>query len=66
MSVHIIGESNAGHSVDYNCSFSAMIDDWRKKFHEHSLAQTDDMFPFGFVQVRRNEIMPIFLMVFLT
>jgi len=36
----------------YNCTFPAMIDDWRKKFHASS--DTDDLFPFGFVQVRNT------------
>jgi hypothetical protein len=33
-----------------NCSFPAMIDDWRSKFHLAN-AQMDAEFPFGFVQV---------------
>ena len=34
----------------YNCTFPAMIDDWRKKFHKSS--GTTAFFPFGFVQVK--------------
>lgn len=34
----------------YNCTFPAMIDDWRAKFSAQS-GQTDPGFPFGFVQV---------------
>ena len=33
-----------------NCSFPAMIDDWRSQFHVAN-AQTDPEFPFGFVQL---------------
>ncbi|XP_067674175.1 sialate O-acetylesterase-like [Haliotis asinina] len=48
------GESNADpqHGLDrYNCTFPAMIDDWRLKFSESSGGQTSSMFPFGFVQI---------------
>ncbi|XP_045171966.1 sialate O-acetylesterase-like isoform X2 [Mercenaria mercenaria] len=45
------GEANAGAPDSYKCRFPAMIDDWRQKFHEGSRGQTDDMFPFGFVQL---------------
>ena len=45
------GESNTGHPADYACSFTAMINDWREKFHNKSKGQTDLNFPFGFVQV---------------
>lgn len=46
------GESNAFYNKDeYNCSFPAMIDDWRMAFHQASGGQTEDDFPFGFVQV---------------
>jgi sialate O-acetylesterase len=44
------GENNAFYNKDlYNCTFPAMIDDWRKKFS--SSGGTDKLFPFGFVQV---------------
>ncbi|XP_074662823.1 sialate O-acetylesterase-like [Tubulanus polymorphus] len=44
------GESNAMHNRhNYNCTFPAMIADWRLKFSSHS--QTDHQFPFGFVQL---------------
>ena len=33
----------------YNCTFPAMIDDWRKRFRQSS--GTSSLFPFGFVQV---------------
>ena len=34
----------------YNCTFPAMIDDWRLRFSAAS-GQTKPDFPFGFVQV---------------
>ncbi|XP_067675204.1 sialate O-acetylesterase-like [Haliotis asinina] len=48
------GESNATPPTtmnQYNCTFPAMIDDWRDRFHRGSLGQTDPLFPFGFVQL---------------
>lgn len=46
------GEANAGYNQGkYNCSFPAMIDDWRMAFHEGSGGQTANDFPFGFVQL---------------
>ena len=39
-----------GNPPKYNCTFPAMIADWREKWHQKS-QQTDPMFPFGFVQV---------------
>ncbi|XP_029428930.1 sialate O-acetylesterase isoform X2 [Rhinatrema bivittatum] len=46
------GEANTGLNMDlYNCTFPAMIEDWRRAFHEGSLGQTDKSFPFGFVQL---------------
>ena len=46
------GEANADyHQEQYNCSFPAMIDDWRMAFHQGSGGQTAIDFPFGFVQV---------------
>ncbi|XP_071113687.1 sialate O-acetylesterase-like isoform X1 [Haliotis cracherodii] len=48
------GESNrhadTGVST-YDCTFPAMIDDWRMKFSQGSRSQTSDVFPFGFVQL---------------
>ncbi|XP_053222457.1 sialate O-acetylesterase isoform X1 [Podarcis raffonei] len=35
----------------YNCTFPALIEDWRKGFHEGSDWQTQRYFPFGFVQL---------------
>ncbi|XP_044057717.1 sialate O-acetylesterase isoform X2 [Siniperca chuatsi] len=46
------GEENADyHQEQYNCSFPAMIDDWRMAFHQGSGGQTAHDFPFGFVQL---------------
>ncbi|XP_061574872.1 sialate O-acetylesterase [Cololabis saira] len=46
------GEENAYHHQDkYNCTFPAMIDDWRMAFHQGSGGQTALDFPFGFVQL---------------
>lgn len=46
------GEANAEYNQDkYNCSFPAMIDDWRMAFHQGSGGQTAPDFPFGFVQL---------------
>ncbi|XP_037534033.1 sialate O-acetylesterase [Nematolebias whitei] len=46
------GEANAEyHKDEYNCSFPAMIDDWRLAFHQGSGWQTTPDFPFGFVQL---------------
>lgn len=51
-SLWLPGESNTFYNKDeYNCSFPAMIDDWRMAFHQASGGQTVDDFPFGFVQV---------------
>ncbi|KAG7278504.1 hypothetical protein CRUP_004113 [Coryphaenoides rupestris] len=44
------GESNSFVNTEvYNCSFPAMIDDWRSSFHEGSGGQTAIDFPFGFL-----------------
>ncbi|XP_071113690.1 sialate O-acetylesterase-like [Haliotis cracherodii] len=47
------GEANALSPTmnQYNCTFPAMIEDWRDKFHQGSGGQTDPVFPFGFVQL---------------
>ncbi|XP_058489954.1 sialate O-acetylesterase [Solea solea] len=50
------GEENADYHQDkYNCSFPAMIDDWRMAFHQGSGKQTELDFPFGFVQLSTNK-----------
>ena len=46
---HSTGEADRGRG-NYNCTFPAMIADWRTKFNQGSDGQTDAQFPFGFVQ----------------
>ena len=41
----------AVYPYTYNCTFPAMIDDWREKWYTFSLKQTDSLMGFGFVQV---------------
>ena len=45
------GEANAAAPFTYNCTFPAMIDDWRSKWFYGTDKLTDPEFPFGFVQV---------------
>lgn len=46
------GEANIDFNRDlYNCTFPALIEDWRQTFHLGSQGQTECLFPFGFVQV---------------
>ncbi|KFQ69787.1 Sialate O-acetylesterase, partial [Phaethon lepturus] len=46
------GEANAFlHTDQYNCTFPALIGDWRQAFHAGSAGQTEPLLPFGFVQV---------------
>ncbi|XP_053546455.1 sialate O-acetylesterase [Bombina bombina] len=46
------GEQNTNMNTDlYNCTFPALIEDWRKSFHEGSEKETERFFPFGFVQL---------------
>lgn len=45
------GEANANAPNTYNCTFPAMIDDWRQKWYDGTDGFTDPQFPFGFVQV---------------
>ncbi|XP_063291972.1 sialate O-acetylesterase [Pelobates fuscus] len=50
------GEQNTVTDTNlYNCTFPAMIEDWRQSFHEGSSGQTDQHFPFGFVQLSTNQ-----------
>lgn len=50
------GEANTDYHKDlYNCSFPAMIDDWRDAFHKGSGNQTANDFPFGFVQLSTDK-----------
>uniref|UniRef100_A0A8C8RR00 Sialic acid acetylesterase n=1 Tax=Pelusios castaneus TaxID=367368 RepID=A0A8C8RR00_9SAUR len=46
------GENNAFLNTDlYNCTFPALIADWRRAFHSGSEGQTQPLFAFGFVQL---------------
>ncbi|XP_037697773.1 sialate O-acetylesterase isoform X2 [Choloepus didactylus] len=46
------GENNVNYNTDlYNCTFPALIEDWRQVFHYSSQGQTERLFPFGFVQL---------------
>nr|XP_045002131.1 sialate O-acetylesterase isoform X2 [Jaculus jaculus] len=46
------GEANMDYNRDlYNCTFPALIEDWRQTFHRGSQGQTERFFPFGFVQL---------------
>ncbi|NWZ67513.1 SIAE acetylesterase, partial [Acrocephalus arundinaceus] len=46
------GEANAFLNTDrYNCTFPALIADWRQAFHTGSARQTEPLLPFGFVQL---------------
>ncbi|KAK3746757.1 hypothetical protein QZH41_013585, partial [Actinostola sp. cb2023] len=45
------GEANAGVPNNYNCTFPAMIDDWRQKWYTSTGGHTDPLFAFGFVQL---------------
>jgi len=45
------GENNAANPRNYNCSFGAMITDWRAKWSQHTDGATDPTFPFGWAQI---------------
>ncbi|NXN81419.1 SIAE acetylesterase, partial [Bombycilla garrulus] len=46
------GEDNVYLNTDqYNCTFPALIADWRWAFHTGSAGQTEPLLPFGFVQL---------------
>ncbi|CAM9870731.1 unnamed protein product [Bubo scandiacus] len=46
------GEANTFlHTDQYNCTFPALIADWRRAFHAGSVGQTELLLPFGFVQL---------------
>jgi sialate O-acetylesterase len=45
------GESNTFHaSYLYNCTFPALIRDWRQRWFMRTNGSTNPRFPFGFVQ----------------
>ena len=54
-SIFYQGETNAMNPnilvLPYNCTFPAMINDWRAKWYASTQNNTDPQFPFGFVQV---------------
>lgn len=47
------GESDTsmGAAVRYNCTFPTMIAAWRRAWHAGTAGQTNELFPFGFVQL---------------
>lgn len=45
------GESNQGNPIKYNCSFPALIKDWRDVWRSATDGQTEIDLPFGFVQL---------------
>eukprot|EP00301_Raphidiophrys_heterophryoidea_P026486 c915_g1_i1.p1 GENE.c915_g1_i1~~c915_g1_i1.p1 ORF type:complete len:574 (+),score=149.16 c915_g1_i1:43-1722(+) len=45
------GEGNEDNALKYNCTFPAMIADWRKSWASGTSGITNDSFPFGFVQL---------------
>ncbi|XP_076822107.1 sialate O-acetylesterase-like [Clavelina lepadiformis] len=50
------GEANTYYHKDvYSCSFPAMIEDWRKSWHQGTMGHSDPQFPFGFVQLANDE-----------
>ncbi|XP_046862057.1 sialate O-acetylesterase-like [Xenia sp. Carnegie-2017] len=54
-SIFYQGETNAMNpkllELPYNCTFPAMINDWRAKWYASTQNNTDPQFPFGFVQL---------------
>ena len=48
--IYFLGENNSGWNRDkYQCTFPAMISQWRKIWS--TFTPTSDMFPFGFMQL---------------
>jgi hypothetical protein len=45
------GENNAAYPRRYNCSFPALINDWRLKWAKYTDGATDIAFPFGWAQI---------------
>lgn len=58
------GEANrrnpGGEYDGYNCTFPAMITDWRSKWHAASGGETAVDFPFGFVQLNSRGDDPVY------
>lgn len=51
------GEANSGaDGRQYNCSFHAMISDWRAKFHKYTDGATALDFPFGWAQLNSDGV----------
>jgi len=49
------GEANTGHNRQiYDCTFSSMIRSWRHRWHEATAGDTEQNFPFGFIQLAPN------------
>lgn len=49
------GQANAGQDGrQYNCSFAALIRDWRAKWHKYTDGASDPSFPFGWAQLNSN------------
>jgi len=45
------GENDAAYPRRYNCSFPALIGDWRRKWNKYTDGATAIDFPFGWVQI---------------
>jgi len=55
------GEANAGtDGRQYNCSFPAMIKDWRAKWHNYTDGATSLEFPFGWAQLNSDNSLPAY------
>ena len=49
------GEANTGHNKEiYDCTFENLISSWRQRWNENTEGLTDELFPFGFVQLAPN------------
>ena len=57
------GENNAAYPRRYNCSFPALIRDWRMKWAKHTDGATSPDFPFGWAQVCADESILCFICV---
>jgi sialate O-acetylesterase len=58
------GEADAGHPGGeydgYNCTFPAMIQDWRSRWSDGTTGETSGTFPFGFVQLNSVGSAPVY------
>ena len=58
---HITGEHNSRyHPENYTCKFSKLIEQWRSIWYTHTDSNTDPLFPFGFVQVKKLLVFILF------